>query len=312
MTKMPPHAVPSKLRWSIALVAAFACITPCCAFGEDTRLKSGQRFVTQSWSQETDFRRPYFVNVPNHRDGESLPLLIFLHGNGGNAKSTREGFLKRLPQLSQRFVTVFPNGYLKSWNIVSERSKADDRGFIETIIETLTAYPNVRDDNVSVMGSSNGAALVNQLAIETRRSNIRNFVTCVSPLNTFQFDGTNFKAKGDNNEYLSEIVPLAGKRLMNVSGTEDRLVPYRGGASDVIPAKDGKLSFLDAEETIYRWAEAIGYTGPKLESPTRSTEKIEVFSYLDGNVVHYKLLGEGHGATRAIGEDVLLSFLTEP
>ena len=80
---------------------------------------------------------------------------------------------------------VFPDGYLKSWNIVSERSKADDRSFIETIVTKLCAYDNVQKDNFTIMGNSNGAALVNQLAIECRLPNIRNYVTGVSPLNVF-------------------------------------------------------------------------------------------------------------------------------
>ncbi len=69
-----------------------------------------------------------------------------------------DGFLRRHPTLAARYVMVFPDGYLKSWNIVSERSKADDRGFIEAIVEKLSAYNNVQKDNFTIMGSSNGAA----------------------------------------------------------------------------------------------------------------------------------------------------------
>jgi hypothetical protein len=36
---------------------------------------------------------------------------------------------------------------------------------------------------------------------------------------------------------------------------------------------------------------------------------LEVFSYLDGDVIHYKVLHEGHGAERGIPEQVLLDFL---
>ncbi len=204
---------------------------------------------------------------------------------------------------------VFPDGYLKSWNIVSERSRADDRGFIESIVRRLSRFDNIASNNFTIMGSSNGAALVNQLAIECRLPNIRNYVTAVSPLNAFQHDGQVFKAKGQGNSYQETATPLAGRRLMNIAGTNDRLIPYHGGASTVIPAKGGKLAFLDAEQSTFLWAKAMGYDGEKLSRPTRVSGNLAVFSYLNGDVVHYRVDGEGHGAMRAIDESVLLHFL---
>lgn len=272
-------------------------------------LPSGEYFVTQSWLQEKKFKRPYYINVPPGAGQRKLPVFVFLHGNGGNAKGAMDSFRRGHPLMAARYIMVFPEGYLKSWNIVSERSKADDRGFIETIVEKLSTYDNVQKDNVTIMGSSNGAALVNQLAIECRLPNIRNYITSVSPLNVFQHDGRNFKAKGDDNNYRAVTTPLAGKRLMNISGTDDRLVPYHGGLSRGIPAKGGKLGFVDAEESIFLWAKTMGYKGEKLSRPSRVAGNLEIFSYLDGAVVHFKVTGEGHGATRAIDEETLLEFL---
>lgn len=273
------------------------------------RVRSGEYFIKQSWSQEKEFDRPYFVSVPSQATNDKLPVFVFLHGNGGNGKGAMNGFLRQHRTMAENYVMVFPDGYLKSWNIVSERSKADDLGFIEAIIKRLAACENVQKNNFTIMGSSNGAALVNQLAIESRLPNIRNLITGVSPLNAFQHDGRNFRAKGENNNYQKVVTPPAGRRLMNISGTEDRLVPYRGGPSRVIPAKGGKLAFVDAEESTFLWARAMGYKGKKLTRPTRVNGRIAFFSYLDGNVVHYKVSGEGHGATRQISEETLLGFL---
>ena len=293
----------------LLILAAVLTVSSAPLVATSGELTTGEYFVTQSWSQEKIFKRPYYVSVPKRPDQRKLPVFIFLHGNGGNAKGAMNGFLRRHPTLAARYVMVFPDGYLKSWNIVSERSKADDRGFIEAIVEKLSAYDNVQKDDFTIMGSSNGAALVNQLAIEYRLPNIRNYVTGVSPLNVFQHDGRNFKSKGDNNNYQAIATPLTGKRLMNISGTDDRLIPYRGGPSKVIPAKGGKLGFVDAEESIFLWATAMGYKGEKLSRPSRVVGKLEIFSYLDGDVVHYKVSGEGHGATYAIDEKILLEFL---
>ncbi len=272
------------------------------------KLQSGEYSISQSWKQEKDFERAYLVAVPEDRKGK-LPVVMFLHGNGGNARGALNGFLRRNRVMAKRYIVICPEGHLKSWNIVSERSKADDRGFVEAIVKKLASCDNVQDDNFSIIGSSNGAALVNQLAIECQLPNIRNYVSGVSPLNAYQHDGRSFKAKGENNSYRKSVRPMTGKRLMNVSGTEDKLVPYRGGPSRAIPAKSGKLAFVDAEQSTYLWARQMGYKGKKLVKPSRVDGKLEIFSYLDGAVIHYKVVGAGHGAMGAIGEDILLDFL---
>ena len=273
------------------------------------QLKSGVYYITQSWSQETDFRRSYYVSVPESSDQLQFPVFIFLHGHGGNAKGAMDEFMKRHTMMADRYVMVFANGYEAGWNIMSEHTKADDLGFIEAIVKKLSAYDNIQKDNFSVMGNSNGAALVNQLAIESKLPNLRNYVSAVSPLNVYQHDGKNFKVKGADNDYQDVAAPMTGKRLMNISGTTDDLVPYHGGPSKHIPAKDGKLGFVDAEESIFLWAKQMGYEGEKLSKPSRIDGNLAIFSYLDGDVIHYKVIDTGHGASRAISESILLEFL---
>ena len=53
----------------------------------------------------------------------------------------------------------------------------------------------------------------------------------------------------------------------------------------------------------------MGYEGDKLSRPTKIDGQLEVFSYLGGDVIHYKVVGAGHGATGAISEKMLLDFL---
>ena len=273
------------------------------------QLKSGAYYITQSWSQETAFKRLYYVSVPERPNQQKFPVFIFLHGHGGNAKKAMDEFMRRHTTMASRYAMVFPNGYKTGWNIMSEHSKADDLGFIEAIVKKLSTYDNIQKDNFSVMGNSNGAALVNQLAIESKLPNLRNYVSAVSPLNVYQHDGKNFKAKGADNNYQAIAIPMTGKRLMNISGTTDDLVPYHGGPSKYIPAKDGKLGFVDAEESIFLWARQMGYDGEKLSRPSRIDGNLEIFSYLNGDVIHYKVVDAGHGASEVISEKILLEFL---
>ncbi len=291
----------SRLFYSIALLLGSHLV------GFASELESGSYTINQDWSQEQDYERSYFVHVP---DGEEpLPLFIFLHGNGGNAERSMQGFTRRYKELSKRYNMVFAQGYLKSWNIVSERSKAPDREFIEVIVTELAEYSNVKASGAVLMGSSNGAALVNQFAIETQLDHFSHYITVVSQLNAWQHDGTAFKAKGSDNNYTESVVPLKGKCLMNVSGANDKLVPYAGGPSKGIRAKDVKLAFVDAERSTFLWAQHYGYNGEQLSQPSESSEVMDTFSYLDGAVIHYKMNTRAHNAGGGLTEAMLLEFL---
>jgi poly(3-hydroxybutyrate) depolymerase len=96
---------------------------------------------------------------------------------------------------------------------------------------------------------------------------------------------------------------------MNISGVKDDLVPYEGGPSKAIPAKEGKLAFVATEESTFIWARHMGHEGERLRKPTRVDGPVEVFSYLDGDVIHCKVNNEGHGAVHGISERLLLDFL---
>ena len=291
----------SRLFYSIALLFGSHLV------GFALELESGSYTINQDWSQERDYQRSYFVHVPESE--EPLPLFISLHGRGGNAERSMRGFIKRYKELSKRYNMVFAQGYLKSWNIVSEPSKAPDREFIEAIVAELAEYSNVKDRGAVLMGNSNGAALVNQFAVETKLDHFSHYITVVSQLNAWQHDGTAFKAKGRHNNYTESVVPLKGKCLMNVSGANDQLVPYAGGPSKGIRAKSGKLAFVDAERSTFLWAQHYGYEGEQLSQPSESSEVMDTFSYLDGTVIHYKMNTRAHNAGGGLNEEMLLKFL---
>ena len=69
------------------------------------------------------------------------------------------------------------------------------------------------------------------------------------------------------------------------------------------------MGFVDAEASIFLWAKQMGYDGEKLSKPSRIDGNLAIFSYLNGDVIHYKVIDEGHGASRAISEKILLEFL---
>ena len=67
-------------------------------------------------------------------------------------------------------VVVAPNGYQRSWNVYNEKSKADDVSFILDLIKKVVdENPVVNRSDVTIMGISNGAAMIYRLLLETDR-----------------------------------------------------------------------------------------------------------------------------------------------
>ena len=91
--------------------------------------------VTQSWSQEQNYIRTTKVIVPAASGPH--PVLIALHGNGGNTNYVNQyNFL-------HQYIRIAPQGYQNSWNIDREASTAPDVEFIRDILLQLRTYANV-------------------------------------------------------------------------------------------------------------------------------------------------------------------------
>merc|ERR1719153_2189960 len=119
--------------------------------------------LVQSWSQETDYTRTAQVTVPATTAGQKVPVVFHLHGNGGQGNTRPVG-----GWLGDECIIVAPDGYERSWNVFTEKSKADDVSFILDLITKIgTDIPAADMNNVNIIGTSNGAALTYSLMIWT-------------------------------------------------------------------------------------------------------------------------------------------------
>lgn len=253
---------------------------------ESTNLKSGFFEVVQKWSQEPNgYSRKVFVKVPENKL-EKYPVVIVLHGNGGNASS----FLNRFNYLNNH-VIIAPQGYLKSWNIRKEKSKALDIKFIEEIFSHLKKMKNIDSENISIIGSSNGSALVNQLLIEFQDEALKKVVCKVSQLNSFQYRDGSFWAQSENNFFNTLSYPKKGRKILCLAGSNDKIANYYGG--------EGVLGyvFLNAQYSAYIFAKAMGYDGIEItdDLAEEGPKNFFKYNYLNDQVIHYRLQGAGHG-----------------
>jgi len=105
-----------------------------------------------------------------------VPLVIVLHGGGGNSSNAASMSLMSEKSDKDGFLAVYPNGTgrtsnMLTWNsgnccAYAMRNNIDDVGFIRKLIETLVATDNVDPKRVFVTGISNGGMMSFRLACE--------------------------------------------------------------------------------------------------------------------------------------------------
>jgi len=257
-----------------------------------------------TWDQEpSGADRSAQVDIPATVAGQKVPVVLHLHGNGGQGNTAPfKSFL------GDDCIIVAPNGYERSWNVYYEKSKADDVQFILDLIAKVGAeIPQADMDNVNIAGSSNGAALTYQLMINTGadRPFKRAFPMVSSMIGPQYHDGQFWKfsaiaAAGSPNNFDTAVVPefSADFEFAHFHGTEDGTIKYEG--QNPGPAFLNNAEVISAQLTDFLWAKAMGFTGPQLAdsegvSVGTTAKPTFLYSYLDGRCRHYKLQGEGHG-----------------
>ena len=214
-------------------------------------------------------------------------MLIVLHGAGSNAYSMMSRYLNL-----DNYILVALQGYDNRWNIQTESTKADDLDYIQNIINQLKTYSDVDANNISLLGSSNGAAMVNRAMIELPAGTFKNAITLASQLSTDQYNNNTFWGD-DNNDgvYDTSYTLSQDLRILSLHGTNDTTIPYDGGTVNWL-----SRTFIAAQQSILNIATSLGYTGNLASSTTPfSNSNIVKYEYLSGDVIHYQFIGGNHG-----------------
>ena len=123
-------------------------------------------------------RRPFIVHVPPGKTGESLPVVLVLHGGGGNAENMRA--MTGMNDVADKhgFIAVYPEGYgspildrMRTWNAgdccgPAVKKQSDDVGYIAAVIDGLVKAYKIDESRVYATGHSNGAMMSYRLACE--------------------------------------------------------------------------------------------------------------------------------------------------
>lgn len=209
-----------------------------------------------------DALRPADVTVPKDwASKDKWPLIILLHGYGvtGAIQDIYMGVSARASKFG--FVAVVPDGTLDSsgklfWNATPACCnfggiKVDDVAYMTGLIDKAIAELRVDPQRVYVVGHSNGAFMALRLACE-----IAYKVTAVASL------------AGAADIELSKCTPTHPVSVLQIHGTLDAVIAYKGGSNLLAPP------FPGAETTVQDWRTHDGCSETKTPMPDADYDSI--------------------------------------
>jgi polyhydroxybutyrate depolymerase len=229
--------------------------------------------------------------VHDYGTGTPAPVVIVLHGGGGNAENAvmMTGF--DAVAARDRFIAVYPDGTaaytrnrLLTWNAghccaAAMDAGVDDVGFIGAVIEALVASKRADPSRVYVTGMSNGGMMAHRLGRELSAK-----IAAIAPVVGAVF--------GD------EPPPQAPMPAFIVVGAEDQNVPPAGGPLAIrVLLGRRRAADRDVAPAIAQaeyWARHNGCGEPK-QSETAAYRKTEWTACRSGApVVFLSVAGNGH------------------
>jgi polyhydroxybutyrate depolymerase len=237
---------------AIAIALSFLSLTDAIAVSPQQR-KPLQHGTLQHTMRFDGIERTYLVHVPLKYDGKTrVPVVIMLHGFGGNSKNGLEQGKWVEKSEQEGFLAIGLDGTLKhptqresflnnprSWNsgglTNNSENMADDVGFINAAIDQVGADFSVDTNRIYVTGFSNGAAMTFRVGVE-----LSDRIAAIAPV------ANSLLTNSDRLKY-----PVA---LLMIWGTADPLNPIDGGQV----RRAGKISFRpSAIDSWKKWGQLL-------------------------------------------------------
>jgi polyhydroxybutyrate depolymerase len=132
-------------------------------------LANQPRSGASGYLQIGNFKRAYDLHVPAaYKSNQPAPLLIALHGTGGNGNAMKQqtGFNQLAEQ--KGFIVVYPDGVKQHWDARrgNQPETTNDVGFITALIDDLENRYSIDRRRIYATGFSNGGTFTYRLACE--------------------------------------------------------------------------------------------------------------------------------------------------
>ncbi|MEM7194368.1 MAG: PHB depolymerase family esterase [Pseudomonadota bacterium] len=216
------------------------------AFGSSLAFSSLGAEMTSVSLFQNDVSRSFVYYAPEHADsGTPLPLVIALHGRGGNgtrmAKQTE--FNRRAESMG--FVVAYPDAVDGVWlyprGIGGFPDTPDDSAFVLSVIDQISEQVSIDGNRIGITGLSNGGFMAQRIACDYP-DRFRGVVSVGAP---------GFAGMSSVCEHGAAIP------ILFIHGTDDLVVPWHGRA---FTHDDGsrELVTLSVSASVKLWSERNG------------------------------------------------------
>lgn len=271
---------------AVAALALLAGCTPAIASGSTGTDGAGTAPLTSLVVDGTT--RSYLLRAPDEAaERAPMPLVIVLHGAGGNGKRAEDSTGLTPLARSAGFLVAYPYGSQAanvpgefSWNAgaccgVPSRSGVDDVAFVDAVITDVASRYPVDATRVFVFGFSNGGMLTYRLACEL---------------------GSRFAAAAVVSGALNvpDCAAPDPMDLLVVHGDADTVVPYAGGpAGESTAARFGAWQNASVADSVAFWRRRDGCERGPLRVTEESTTTDEYTGCADGHRLRLVTIRQG-------------------
>ncbi|MEL7027290.1 MAG: alpha/beta fold hydrolase [Pseudomonadota bacterium] len=202
---------------------------------------AAEAYVAERATFDHDGReRAYYFYAPVGAD-DTTPLLIALHGMGGNARNLRFGIGLTEAAADAGFAVVYPQGVRlpdgsRHWNAGFDFLDVNDVGYLNDLARALIAEHGLSSKKVMILGISMGGFMAYHMACKSSLP-IAGIVVVAGSIHPSDFDHC-----------------ASGQRpsLLHIHGRLDPLVPFYGHSHWSLPGKPP----VSVPDIVADWAAA--------------------------------------------------------
>ncbi len=222
--------------------------------------------------QVDGLQRHYLAFAPDHVK-EPLPVVIVLHGGGGNASQIQRvtGFNDLAAK--HGFVVVYPDSAGGYWNdgrgvefMRAQRENINDVKFIRSILDDLAKDHKIDRSRVFSTGLSNGGLMSHRLAAEASDA-----IAGIAPV-----------CGGMAPVIAATFKPQFPVSILIIQGAADPVVPIDGG--DIVGRDSTRGKVIPTKDTLAKYLERNGNANNPMKTKLDPKDEniVEVSKYPDG------------------------------
>jgi len=170
-----------------------------------------------------DYTRSYILHVPpTYSKDKDMPLVVVMHGYTATAEGMAQWTHMSDKADEEGFIVAYPNGIPYPWDESNPQAwncggpweewtaHTDDVGFINEMIEKISAYYSIDPNRIFITGHSNGARMTYRLGFE-----LADKIAAIAPVSGQMV-------------YESDEIPKYPVSVLHLHALDDNTVKYYG------------------------------------------------------------------------------------